>query len=156
MARFAFSMQASLAGLFGRPRVSDHSLRALCMPGIDEALTGPGWYDSSHELRRGLDVLEGLPSDTAVEDWLTLWLCTTESTPSPQPSPPSTVEREQIEEATLPLPLAGEGWGEGRRGSQSPLPAPPSATYNHALALSHLRLTVRSVTPWHSAISASL
>ena len=37
---------------------------------------GPGWYESSHELRRGLRVLEGLPSDTALEDWLALWLAT--------------------------------------------------------------------------------
>jgi hypothetical protein len=35
---------------------------------------GPGWYESSHELRRGLKVLEGLPSDTPLEDWLGLWL----------------------------------------------------------------------------------
>jgi hypothetical protein len=76
MARFAFSMQASLAGLWGRPHVSDRSLRALCMTGADEVLSGPGWYDSSHELRRGLEVLEGLPSDTALEDWVELWLCT--------------------------------------------------------------------------------
>ena len=81
MARFAFSMQASLFGLRGRPRVSDRSLRALCLPGADEALSGPGWYDSSHELRRGLQVLEGLPSDTPLEDWLALWLSTAPTDP---------------------------------------------------------------------------
>ena len=76
MARFAFSMQASLAGLFGRSRVSDRSLQALCLPGAGDDRRGPGWYDSSHELRRGLLVLEGLPSDTPLEDWLALWLST--------------------------------------------------------------------------------
>ena len=76
MARFAFSMQASLFGLCGRTRVSDRSLKALCLPGADEALSGPGWYDSSHELRRGLEVSEGLPSDTPLEAWLALWLST--------------------------------------------------------------------------------
>ena len=76
MARFAFSMQASLFGLCGRTRVSERSLQALCLPGANEGLNGPGWYDSSHELRRGLEVLEGLPSDTPLEAWLALWLST--------------------------------------------------------------------------------
>lgn len=76
MARFAFSMQASLFGLRACTRVSERSLQALCLPGRSEALSGPGWYDSSHELRRGLEVLEGLPSDTPLEAWLALWLST--------------------------------------------------------------------------------
>jgi len=45
MARFAFSMQASLFGLCGRTRVSERSLQALCLPGANEGLNGPGWYD---------------------------------------------------------------------------------------------------------------
>jgi hypothetical protein len=78
MARFAFSMQASLAGLFGRSQVSERSLRVLCLAaGGDEAPGGgSGWWDSSYELRRGLVVHEGLPSDTPLEDWLALWLRT--------------------------------------------------------------------------------
>ena len=116
MARFAFMMQASLTGWRGRPRVSDRSLQALCLPGADEALSGPGWYDSSHELRRGLEVLEGLPSDTAVEDWLTLWLCTAGALPlTPTLSPGYGGEGGLPERLRrgLPLPPAGEGWGEG-------------------------------------------
>jgi hypothetical protein len=76
MARFAFNMQASLFGLLGRTTVSEQSLQALRLPDTDEPLSGPGWYDSSHELRRGLVVSEGLPSDTPLEAWLALWLAT--------------------------------------------------------------------------------
>ena len=82
MARFAFSMQASLFGLRGRTRVSDRSLQALCLPSSTEVEHGSysGWWDSSHELRQGLDVREGLPSDAPVDAWLTLWLCTAQPT----------------------------------------------------------------------------
>lgn len=31
---------------------------------------GPGWYDSSWELLRGLDVREGLPGDASVHEWI--------------------------------------------------------------------------------------
>jgi hypothetical protein len=90
MARFAFSMQASLAGLLGRSRVSGRTLRALCLPGTDDGLSGPGWYDSSHDLQRGLQVLEGLPSDTPLEDWLALWLNSAPTSPCRHPREPRT------------------------------------------------------------------
>ena len=31
---------------------------------------GPGWFDSSFELGRGLLVLEGLPANASVAEWL--------------------------------------------------------------------------------------
>jgi hypothetical protein len=31
---------------------------------------GPGWYDSSWDLRRGLIVREGLPADATLHEWL--------------------------------------------------------------------------------------
>ena len=31
---------------------------------------GPGWFDSSWDLRRGLDVSEGLPANASVNEWL--------------------------------------------------------------------------------------
>lgn len=31
---------------------------------------GPGWYDSSRELRRGLQVREGEPGDALLAEWL--------------------------------------------------------------------------------------
>jgi len=36
--------------------------------------TGPGWFDSSWELRSGLRVEEGLPSDLGVCAWIETWL----------------------------------------------------------------------------------
>ena len=90
MARFAFSIQASLAGLLGRSRVSERSLQALCLPRASDDPCGPGWYDSSHDLRRGLLVLEGLPSDTPLEDWLALWLSTAPTSPCQHPRAPRT------------------------------------------------------------------
>jgi len=35
-----------------------------------EELIGPGWFDSSRELQRGLLVMEGLPEDAELEEWL--------------------------------------------------------------------------------------
>ena len=35
---------------------------------------GPGWFDSSWELRNGLQVKEGLPSDLPLHGWLETWL----------------------------------------------------------------------------------
>ncbi|WP_325480349.1 hypothetical protein [Piscinibacter sp.] len=35
-----------------------------------DATTGPGWYDSSWDLRRGLEVHEGLPGDASLHEWL--------------------------------------------------------------------------------------
>ena len=35
---------------------------------------GPGWFDSSWELRSGLQVKEGLPSDLPVQAWIETWL----------------------------------------------------------------------------------
>jgi len=35
-----------------------------------EPLRGPGWFDSSWDLRAGLEVREGLPEDLRLEEWL--------------------------------------------------------------------------------------
>ena len=37
-------------------------------------IAGPGWFDSSWELRSGLQVDEGLPSDLGVCAWIETWL----------------------------------------------------------------------------------
>ena len=36
----------------------------------DDMACGPGWYESSRDLRCGLDVREGLPIDAAPDEWL--------------------------------------------------------------------------------------
>lgn len=38
------------------------------------APVGPGWFDSSWELRSGLHVKEGLDADLPLHDWLDAWL----------------------------------------------------------------------------------
>jgi hypothetical protein len=35
---------------------------------------GPGWFDSSWDLQRGLDVREGLPDDAKLDEWLEVCL----------------------------------------------------------------------------------
>ena len=39
---------------------------------VDDAYLplGPGWFDSSWDLRCGLDVSEGLPANASVDEWL--------------------------------------------------------------------------------------
>jgi hypothetical protein len=34
--------------------------------------SGPGWFESSWELGRGLEVREGLPANLGLAEWLTL------------------------------------------------------------------------------------
>ena len=41
---------------------------------LGEEPLGPGWFDSSWELGKGLDVREGLPADAGLEEWLAVWL----------------------------------------------------------------------------------
>ena len=38
-----------------------------------EEAHGPGWHESSWELRRGLDVREGIPPDLSLAEWRGLW-----------------------------------------------------------------------------------
>jgi hypothetical protein len=35
-----------------------------------ELLGGPGWFDSSWELRAGLEVREGMPDDVRLDEWV--------------------------------------------------------------------------------------
>jgi hypothetical protein len=41
---------------------------------VDEASSGPGWFDSSRELTRGLEVTESAPGDSALNEWIRLCL----------------------------------------------------------------------------------
>jgi hypothetical protein len=36
---------------------------------LPDEVIGPGWYDSSLDLLRGLDVHEGLPADASLGEW---------------------------------------------------------------------------------------
>ena len=39
---------------------------------LEEAPSGPGWFDSSRELVRGLEVTESAPGDAALNEWVRL------------------------------------------------------------------------------------
>lgn len=70
MARFQFNVRAVVASLPARAGVSQRTLQALDLIGADEPPQGPGWFDSSWELIRGLEVHEGLPFDARLHDRL--------------------------------------------------------------------------------------
>jgi hypothetical protein len=37
---------------------------------LADGLQGPGWFDSSWDLRQGLEVREGLPADARLHEWI--------------------------------------------------------------------------------------
>jgi hypothetical protein len=43
-------------------------------PAVRPGHVGPGWFDSSWELRAGLQVEEGLPADLPLHSWIEAWL----------------------------------------------------------------------------------
>ena len=49
-------------------------LKSWRAAGSAEAPRGPGWFDSSWELQRGLVVSEGLPGDANLNEWLAAWV----------------------------------------------------------------------------------
>ena len=54
------------------PREAEDHHDAL---GFDiDAPRGPGWFESSWELGRGLEVLEGIPTDASLFEWLRVHL----------------------------------------------------------------------------------
>jgi hypothetical protein len=76
MARFRFTLRRLFAEGATQPLVSQRSLRALDLIDADELPRGPGWFDSSWDLNRGLEVREGLPADVRLNEWLTVCLGT--------------------------------------------------------------------------------
>ncbi len=85
MARFHCLIRPFTAFVDRHAVVSPNTLRALRALRLDDAGDagdgaeapgphGPGWFDSSWELVRGLDVREGLPGDAGVYEWLDVCL----------------------------------------------------------------------------------
>ena len=67
---------------------------------------GPGWFDSSWDLRCGLEVSEGLPANASVDEWLMV--------PQGPAIPPGAVGLPaplQARERPLGL-VQGQGWTE--------------------------------------------
>ncbi len=82
MARFLCLIRPFTALVDRHAVVSLSTLRTLRALRLDDAgdtdeepgPQGPGWFDSSWELVRGLDVREGLPGDAGVYEWLDVCL----------------------------------------------------------------------------------
>ena len=74
MARFQFSLRCLVSQAVHHPVVAQRALQALHLDEAPEARSaqphGPGWFDSSWDLVRGLDVREGLPGDARLHEWL--------------------------------------------------------------------------------------
>lgn len=71
MARFHFQRRPSrsVAPLSGASTVAS-------APAFEALVShGPGWFESSWDLIRGLVVREGLPEKPSVEEWLGAYLC---------------------------------------------------------------------------------
>lgn len=59
MARFAFNPRRMEMHTSDRTALAQRTLTALDLADADDAPQGPGWFDSSWELVRGLEVREG-------------------------------------------------------------------------------------------------
>ena len=72
MARFNCSLPTST----GRENahVAAEALPAMERDGLAATPSGPGWFDSSSELFRGLEVTESAPGDAALNEWVRLCL----------------------------------------------------------------------------------
>lgn len=70
MARFNCNLPAAA----GRENahVAAEALSAMAREDIEETPGGPGWFDSSRELVRGLEVTESAPGDAALNEWVRL------------------------------------------------------------------------------------
>ncbi len=70
MARFQFIRRGIAVNPRAHSVVSRHTLRALRLQDADEDERGPGWFASSWELVRGLEVREASPGDARLHEWL--------------------------------------------------------------------------------------
>jgi hypothetical protein len=84
MARFNFSLGGYQVQVQRQAAVARRALHALdlaesaeaetCLADEEQATRGPGWFDSSWDLVRGLEVREGLPGDARLNEWLAVCL----------------------------------------------------------------------------------
>ena len=70
MARFNCNLPATAAR--DNAHVAAEALSAMQREELEETATGPGWFDSSRELVRGLEVTESSPGDAALNEWVRL------------------------------------------------------------------------------------
>ena len=87
MARFHFNLRSLIAAPAARGEAWRRSLDELPSTEDAERAKGPGWFDSSWDLRRGLEVREGLPGDAQLHEWLEVWLRDDRAAPAaPRPA----------------------------------------------------------------------
>jgi hypothetical protein len=72
MARFNCKLPALAAR--ENAHVAAQALAAMQREDAAQASAGPGWFDSSRELVRGLEVIESAPGDSALNEWIRLCL----------------------------------------------------------------------------------
>ena len=74
MARFTTALSHTFRRTRARPAdVVREMLLPVDEPTLDDAedcTRGPGWFDSSWDLQRGLEVREGLPGDPQLNEWI--------------------------------------------------------------------------------------
>ena len=70
MARFNCNLPPSPAR--ENAHVAAEALCAMEREELAETASGPGWFDSSRELVRGLEVTESAPGDPALNEWVRL------------------------------------------------------------------------------------
>ena len=77
MARFTHSLAQTFLRSRGRPEPSVVTMLPAVEAPLDDAderQRGPGWFDSSWDLQRGLEVREGLPGDPQLNEWIEVCL----------------------------------------------------------------------------------
>ncbi len=70
MARFNCNLPS--AAVRENAQVAAEALSAMEHEDIEQTPGGPGWFDSSRELVRGLEVTESAPGDAALNEWVRL------------------------------------------------------------------------------------
>ena len=70
MARFNCSLPTRDSLCQADAQVSARALGALQSEDADCVPSGPGWFESSRELVRGLEVMEGVPGDATLDEWI--------------------------------------------------------------------------------------
>jgi hypothetical protein len=70
MARFNTNLPTPAPAARVHPQVAAQALGAMVSADFDaDASCGPGWFESSRELVRGLEVMEHAAGDAALHEW---------------------------------------------------------------------------------------
>jgi hypothetical protein len=70
MTRIRFDISAALARWRARPQAPLRRFRMMDLQSLHEITLGPGWFDSSWDLDRGLAVEVALPGDPPFQAWI--------------------------------------------------------------------------------------